>query len=336
MKKTIVSFLLILTFLTFCQQDRGRVITVNGAIEKDVLGLTLPHEHIMVDFIGADSTGRHRWDREEVVVRVLPYLQEASGLGIRTLVECTPAYLGRDPVLLQKLSKESGLNILTNTGYYGAVQNKYLPDNVFEISADELASMWIEEFTNGIGETGIRPGFIKIAVARDDTLSSVHKKLVRAAARTHLATGLTIMSHTGPAAPGRQQLKLLEEEGVSPDAFIWTHAQHASKEEHVELAEKGAWVSLDNAKADSSHVQMFVENIVYLKEKNVLDRVLISHDAGWYSVGEPGGGAFRPYTAVQENVLPALRRRGFDDNDIHQLTVTNPAHAFTLKVRAAK
>lgn len=336
MVKTIAYFLVILILFVSCQQDKGRIITVTGVIEIKEMGITLPHEHIMVDFIGADSTGQHRWNREEVVEKVLPYLKEVKGLGIRTLVECTPAYLGRDPLLLKELAKKSGLNILTNTGFYGAVENKFLPEKVFDMTVEELASVWIKEFTNGIEETGIRPGFIKIAVARQDTLTTVHEKLVRAAARTHLATGLTIVSHTGPAAPARQQLKVLEQEGVAPVAFIWTHAQHASPDEHIELAKTGAWVSLDNARTDSSRVQSLVDNLIYLKDNHVLDRVLISHDAGWYSVGEPGGGDFRPYTAILDKVVPALQQNGFEDSDIHQLMVTNPAKAFTCAVRTVK
>ncbi|MGH8020026.1 MAG: phosphotriesterase, partial [Opitutaceae bacterium] len=41
-------------------------------------------------------------------------------LGVETLVECTPAYVARDPKLLARLSEASGLHVLTNTGLYGA------------------------------------------------------------------------------------------------------------------------------------------------------------------------------------------------------------------------
>lgn len=36
----------------------------------------------------------------------------------------TPAYLGKDPELLLKLSELSGLQIVTKTGYYGARNDK--------------------------------------------------------------------------------------------------------------------------------------------------------------------------------------------------------------------
>ena len=136
------------------------------------------------------------------------------------MLECTPAYLGRHPVLLRRLSEASGVQLITNTGYYGARQNRYLPSHAFVESADQLAGRWIKEWEDGIAPGGIRPGFIKIGVEADSILSDIHEKLLRAAARTHLRTGLTIVAHTGPDAPAGQQLNLLAGEGVAPEAFV--------------------------------------------------------------------------------------------------------------------
>ena len=63
----------------------AQIITVTGAIEPKEMGLALVHEHIMVDWIGADSTGYHRWNRDEIVKIALPYLQELEKLGIAKL-----------------------------------------------------------------------------------------------------------------------------------------------------------------------------------------------------------------------------------------------------------
>ena len=77
------------------------VITVNGKIPTAKMGTTLIHEHFLVDFIGADKINYNRWEKDEVVKKVLPYLSEAKKHGVKTIMDCTPAYLGRD-VLLQK------------------------------------------------------------------------------------------------------------------------------------------------------------------------------------------------------------------------------------------
>ena len=86
------------------KRPAGGVMTVEGLIEPDQLGVTLPHEHLLVDFVGADQISPSRYDAEEVFQRVLPYLQQVKQQGCQTLVECTPAYLGRDPLLLLRLA----------------------------------------------------------------------------------------------------------------------------------------------------------------------------------------------------------------------------------------
>jgi phosphotriesterase-related protein len=98
----------------------GVIMTVNGPIPANTTGITLEHEHILVDFIGADSINPARWDDQEVVLIALPFLRKVKESGCSTFIDCTPAYLGRDPELLKSLSSASGLNIITNTGLYGA------------------------------------------------------------------------------------------------------------------------------------------------------------------------------------------------------------------------
>ncbi len=314
-------------------KERLLVMTVTGPINAAQMGTTLTHEHVLVDFIGADSTGYHRWNRAEVTRIVLPYLKEIKQLGIKTLVECTPAYLGRDPRLLQMLSQKSKVLMLTNTGLYGARQNKFIPQSAWNATADELAQQWVHEWENGIENTDIRPGFIKISVDSDDTLSMMHQKLIRAAARAHLRTGLTIVSHTGPDKPAFAQLAILKEEGVGPEAFVWVHSQRGSRMGHFRAARMGAWVSRDNMKDDPDRIQEFVNFLSDMKKERLLHRVLISHDAGWYHVGEPNGGQFRPFTAIHQKLIPALKANGFNDKDIQQLLAINPRNAFGIKKR---
>jgi len=319
-----------------CKQEGNRIMTVTGPIQADEMGVTLEHEHIMVDFIGADSTGYHRWNREDVINSVIPHIKEVKKKGMNTLVECTPAYLGRDPRLLQTISQKTGVQILTNTGYYGAVNEKFLPQHTYEETADQLAERWINEWENGIEDTDVKPGFIKISVGSDSNLSEIHEKLVRAAARTHLETGLTIASHTGPEDPAFAQLKILKEEGVSPDAFIWVHAQNGSTEAHINAAKEGVWVSLDGVNQEEETINRYVNMLSNLKENNLLNRVLISHDAGWYSPGEKEGGDFRPYTAIFDHLIPALKENGFSEAEIDRLLKNNPQKAFSINTRKAK
>lgn len=311
----------------------GRVMTVLGPIAPEAMGVTLPHEHILVDFVGADAASPDRYKADDVVAVALPHLERIRVQGVRTLVECTPAYLARDPVILRRLSMQTGLHILTNTGYYAASGGKFLPTHARSESADELAARWLAEWREGIGGTGVRPGFQKIGVDAGP-LPDVGVKLVRAAARVHKASGLTIAAHTGDGRAAMQELDLLREEGVSPSAFIWVHANaEPDAALRAEAAARGAWVEFDGVAPGT--VARHVELVAAMKERGRLDRILLSHDAGWYRVGEPGGGEFRPFDTLWAELVPALRRAGFSDAEVRTLTVDNPREAFTVRVRPA-
>ena len=303
------------------------VETVTGALAAGGLGLTLMHEHVLVDFIGASQVSASRYDANEVFSSVLPYLADARTLGCETLVECTPAYLGRDPALLRRLSEASGIHILSNTGYYGAAKDKHLPAHAFTETAEQLAARWIREARHGMDGTSIRPGFLKIGVD-EGPLSEIDGKLVRAAALTHRETGLAIASHTATGIAIMQTIALLDRAGVPPSALIWVHA-HSERDEtfHTRAAERGAWVEFDGISSDT--VTRHVELLQRMKRQGLLNQVLVSHDAGWYRVGEPGGGRFRRFDTLFTGFVPALRVAGFDDADIRRVLVTNPRDALT-------
>ncbi len=169
----------------------GTIMTVLGPISPERMGTTLSHEHGVVDFLGAEKSKVGRHDQEEAFQTVLPHLQRLKVLGCESFVECTPNFIGRDARLLKRLAEASQLNILTNTGYYGAAGNKFLPQHAFIESAEELSRRWLKEWRDGIDDSGIRPGFIKLGVEKGK-LSDLHAKLVRAAARVHLQSGLAV------------------------------------------------------------------------------------------------------------------------------------------------
>ena len=305
----------------------GTVNTAAGPVAAASLGVTLTHEHVLVDFVGADRVSPSRYDRDAAFAKALPHLERIYSLGCRTLVEFTPAYLGRDPELLRRLSRASRLHILTNTGYYGAANDKFLPSHAFTEDPDQLAARWIREAREGIDGTGIRPAFMKIGVDAG-SLSDVDGKLVRAAARTHRATGLPIYSHTGNGVAALAQVAVLEAERAPLGAFVWVHAQNESDQAvHAQVGRRGAWVSFDGVSAQS--LERHLGNILAMREARLLDRVLVSQDAGWYHVGEPDGGTYRPHDLIFTDFLPALRARGLTAGEITQLMVDNPRAALT-------
>ena len=303
------------------------VPTVTGTLGAHRLGLTLMHEHVLVDFIGADQVSPSRYDANQAFSVILPYLVRARADRCETLVECTPAYLGRDVRLLRRLSEASGINILTNTGYYGAAKDKHLPKQAFSETAEQLAARWIRESERGIDGTDIKPAFMKIGVD-EAPLSEVDAKLVQAAARTARATGLPIASHTTTGAAAMAELELLDRANVPSRAFIWVHAHNERDTSfHTRAAKAGAWVEFDGL-SDTS-LERHVELVRLMKAAGLLGRVLVSHDAGWFHVGEPDGGKFRPFDTIFTKFIPALMTAGFTKEDVHRLLVENPRRALT-------
>ncbi len=304
--------------------------TVLGPIDPAELGTTLIHEHIMCDFIGAEQTGPHRWHVNEVVRVMLPYLRDLREAGGQTFVACSPKYLGRDPRVLKLLAEATGLHIITNTGLY---KDPHLPTYALEGTAESLADDWAREAEQGLDDTGVRPGFIKIA-ANEGPLSPIQEKIVRAAALAHLRTGLTIAAHTTVGKTALQELDVLAAEGVAPAAFIWVHADaEADGGIRREAGARGAWVELDAI--DPASPERHITMIQDLLAAELAGRLLISQDRGWYSVGEPQGGSPRPYHKLLTDFVPALEKSGVPRSAIDALLVDNPRRALEPTVRAA-
>ncbi|MDR8390118.1 hypothetical protein NC796_03130 [Aliifodinibius sp. S!AR15-10] len=315
------------------------VNTVTGTIPSTKLGFTLVHEHILSRF-GPPAEEPGQYNEADVLEQVVPYLKYINSLGCQTIVDCTAAYFGRNIALLKKISEQSGINILTNTGIYGAAGDDYIPGYAYNESPEKLAARWIDEFENGIQGTEIKPGFVKIGVD-SGPLSDIDAKLVRAAALTHRETGLLLQIHTSdnPKAVD-QQLQILGGEGVHPSAWVWVHAQNMdSPKALLRAAKKGAWISLDglrtpnylNGYADStSTVNHHLQLIRAFKEEGMLDHILLGHDGSTYP---PDGVAKRPMDVLINTFIPMLKASGFTDQEINQVTRQNPAQAFSINVR---
>jgi phosphotriesterase-related protein len=300
-------------------------MTVTGEIDSSGMGVTLPHEHIIVDFGGAETAGPHRYNRDEVVERMVPYVRQIHDLGVRTFVDCSPMYLARDPLILRTISERTGMQIITNTGQY---KEPFLPARTFEISAEELAEEWTDEWTHGIDGSGVRPGFIKTAV-HPAPLAPVQQKVMTAAALTSKATGLTIGTHTVRGIPALHILKILEREGVNPAKWIFIHAHQEPDFDLIRMvAREGSWIELDGIGAAADDATM--TSLLKLLDAGYERQLLLSHDAGWYTVGEPDGGDPRPYTHLHEVFIPLMRSFGITEETIDLLTVANPARAFAI------
>ncbi|NPV49339.1 MAG: hypothetical protein HPY69_20535 [Armatimonadetes bacterium] len=310
---------------TVRRSKMAQVMTVNGPMDPRVAGWALTHEHVLVDFIGADRIGPGRYDPDEVFAVMLPYLRALKAAGVGLLFECTPEYIGRDPALLRRLSEASGVALVTNTGWY---KDPFLPAWAHSATAEEIAARWIGEARDGIGPEQIQPGFIKIA-ANEGDLSDIQRKITTAAGLTSRATGLTIASHTTQGRTALQQVDVLAELGVPASRLVWVHADaEPDLELHARMAQRGAWLSYDGIREGNAAERLA---LVRAALERWPEQLLISQDAGWYHVGEPGGGDVARLDWLPREFVPMLRQAGVSEASVQQLLIENPARAFGLR-----
>jgi phosphotriesterase-related protein len=181
----------------------------------------------------------------------------------------------------------------------------------------------------GVGRRAdlLRAGFIKLS-AGDDGITECEAKVLRAAARAGAATGATIGSHTIRGRVVRDQLDIIEAQGGDPRRFIWIHASaDPDFALNVEMGRRGAWVEYDWIGSEETD-QAFIDRIKGMLDAGLGDRLLLSHDRGWYDPAKPGGGTPKPFTYISERFLPRLSDAGVDDATIRMLTHDNPFRAF--------
>lgn len=296
--------------------------TVRGTIQIEESSRILAHEHIMVDFIGADKTGPERWNRQEVAERIIPYLLKLKQQDVSMFFDCTPAYLGRDPILLKTISEQTNIHIVTNTGFY---KDQYLPEWARNASANELAEYWISEFRNGIERTDVKPGFIKTAV-NPGPLNTEARNCLQAAAICCRETGLTIATHCGDVQAAHEILDILESESVPASRWILVHSQLVTDNDALlEVAARGCFIELDGlAWGDFEN---HAEKLRLLVEHGFKDQVLLSQDAGWYHVGEENGGTVIGYTALIDDFIPFAERM-VDREKMEKILRFNPLKAY--------
>ncbi len=312
----------------FYIQAKGKIVTVTGLIEPKQVGNLLPHEHVMSIF-GGDAAEKAEYDKNKLFNAVIPYLEKVKATGSNALADCTTAYFGRDPELLKQISERTGFYLLTNTGYYGAANDRYVPKHALKENADELARRWLIEWEHGIADTGIHPGFIKIGVD-NGPLSEIDKKLVTAAAKTHVKSGLTLSIHTGdnPEA-ALEQIEILKQEGVHPSAWIWVHAHNVKDKQTVlEAAKAGAWIEFDSLQPDN--VELHLEWIQFMINNGYINQILLSHDGNSFKYGDR---PMKTYHHLHELLVPMMKQTGLGNEEINRIITQNPQRAFTVQKR---
>ena len=300
-----------------------RLFTTLGPFERHQLGLILPHEHVFVDLRTPDQPGYAEAEAEDVVALMAPQIRAIQAQGVTALVECSTGGVGLRVDLDLAVSRATGLPIVVPTGNY---REPWIPDWVPEASEAELEKWMLGHLTQGVGDTGVVAAWIKVS-AGDDGITPLETRILRAAARASAQTGAIIGSHTIKGRVVLDQLDIIEAEGGSASRFISIHTQaEPDFALHQAVFDRGAWLEIDNIGwvPDAEDIDLVMRSL----EAGQGERLLLSHDSGWYDPAKPGGGTPRAYTHLVDSFLPGLRRAGVDEGTITRLTHDNPFEAF--------
>jgi len=340
----------------------GKVLTVVGPVDPEVLGQTIMHEHIFIDFQNpvaranisrATDMGLHLAPvslnvLSEVRFRRIPnrdnlYLtdfgeaidevMEFKRHGGQTIVDVTSIGLGRDPHALQQMSQTTGLSIVMGAGWY---QKQFHPADMDSRTIEELTDVIVRDIVVGAQGTSVRSGIIGEVGINGNPLTANEMKSIRASARASRITGAAISFHVG--GRGEEKFTVLEAvaaEGADLRRVIMGHSNSIADDLPFmkRLLERGVFIQFDTLGRPDGRLGgvddgKVARGIVELIEAGYADRVLLSQDVcNKIQLKKYGGTGF---SYVLENFLPALRDLGVEEEDIHKMMVENPVRALTF------
>ena len=297
----------------------------NGLISPNVMGITLPHEHLLIvhKYIYLDLTD------EASAITELGYFANAGG---KTLAEASAIGIGRNPEGLKRISTATGVNVIMCAGYY---KDQWIPDSIKSKSIGELRDIIINDIIHGIN--GIHAGFIKIAMSRP--ISPFEEKVLIAAARAQVATGAAIEVHfDGDLATIAQKhhvLDVFESEGVDLSRVCLNHAVPYVDlvDDLVSLAQRGCYLAFDmlglEIRVAFQQKLQLSETLNALIDAGYINQILMSQDV-CFSVCYVKNGGYG-YAHILKNILPQLKTNGISDEQIHTIMVDNPKRMFPFK-----
>lgn len=311
----------------------GIVETVLGPLEVSKLGFTLSHEHVCYIPMGLFS------DRAAAADRMVEKLKAAKAGGIDTIIDLTPFDGARDVRFGQEVSRRSGMQIVVATGF------RFPHESYLNQTVEQIADVYIREIEQGIEDTGVKAGVIKVA-SQSGTVLPAEEKGIRAAVRASKATGVPIETHTDARHRGGEaQAAIFEAEGINPNRVSLGHCDDTEDVNYlIGLAKRGYTLGIDHvfygaikpAKGQPDYVKYELQvpwkkragYVKQLIDAGFGDKIFLSND--WELEREefnPDGFLFNT-----RNTIPYLKQLGVTEPEIRAITVDNPTRFFRRRV----
>ncbi len=341
---------------------KGKVLTVLGPVSGDELGITLTHEHFLIDqtvwlYISEAATERalaHQpvtmenlsWVRynmysnidnnllldEELAIREFMLFKKEGG---RTVVDVTTDSIGRDPAALVRISQATGLHVIMGCGYYvGEAQSEEFDNK----SEEEIAEEIIRDITVGVKNTGIHSGIIG-EVGCSWPLKDREIKSLRASARAQQHTGAAITVHTGHSnglkEPLMEIVGILDKAGADISRVVIDHLDQEvyPLETILELAKTGCYLEYERwgdtvlrpvylGICDKPSDSQRLQQVMGLMDKGYLNQILMSQDVCAKTETASYGGYGCCH--ILRNIVPQLMARGVSREEVNTILIDNP------------
>lgn len=281
-------------------------------------GITYMHEHTTIDLSEVKCNEDCQLDVFSETVREYRKLFEK---GVRNIVDVTNFGMGRNIPFVQKVAKESGINIIYATGFY---QEKFYPIQVFRETKEQLAERMFKEIREGIKGTNVRAEIIGEIGTSYNKWTEAEKKVFEAVVIVQKDTNKPVTTHTSLGTLGHEQVAFFKEQGVDLNRVIIGHVDLTGDFDYIlKIIKEGAYVEFDTIGKESYMPdQVRADILKKLQDLGYIDRVLLSMDITRKSHLEYQGGL--GYSFLLDHFVPRLQKSGLTDESIEKMLVTNP------------
>ena len=297
----------------------SRVMTVLGPIGWQEIGLCDAHSHVWIEPVpGGDPNTPQLFDEKPITEELIEY-REAGGSAI---IDCQPAYCGRNGNVLARLATASGVHIVACTGFH--LRRYYGPQAIpWSLTTEQAAELFIGEIRRGLSETReaeriVFPGFIKIA--GEATMAQTQHDLLEAAAEASKQTGYAIEMHTEKGSAVEAFLQFFVDQDLDPQRLVFCHVdKRPDFGLHAELAESGAMLEYDTfyrpKYGPDENVWPLIEKMVYAGYGAHLALATeMAESRMWQRLGgQPG------LVAFMTQIKARLESLELEENTIHHL-----------------
>lgn len=321
------------------------VQTMRGALPASGLGRVLMHEHIFLVNAEWISNYRPDFDEDTVVADAAVRLRELKASGIDTIVDLTVLGLGRFVPRIARVAAQTDLNIIVATGAYTFDETPHGfgfwgPGCLVDTETDPMVELFTRDIVEGIAGTNVKAGALKCAIDTPGLTRGV-ERVMRAVARTHLATGVPISVHTAPLThSGLVVQQVMTEEGVDLEDVIIGHCGDTTDVDYLmRLADRGSILGMDRFGVSFAiTTAQRVATIADMARRGYADRMVLSHDCACFSDYFPHNDMYAEYMPdhhyqhICRDVLPALLAAGVSQSQIDTMFIDNPRRHFAASL----